>query len=104
MDPTECLGVVAATLHPQAKDEVEKLYGKLLHAAPERELHVLMQGAGTYGGLDHLCQTYGTATTAATYVEVLTAMRMHRGLDTSPIPLCKYPPTPQKIFLGGAHA
>ena len=83
---SECLITVAATLDPRAKDELDKLCEKLLHAAPERELFVLRKGAGTYGGLDYLCQTYGTATTADTYTAALKAI--HGGLamkaDTPP--------------------
>ncbi len=86
MNALECLSTVAATLHPRAKDELDKLCEKLLHAAPEIQLSVLRKGAGTYGGLDHLCHKYGTATTADIYAALLKAMDggLAMKADTSP--------------------
>jgi hypothetical protein len=71
----ECLQLVAATLKPHAKEEVDKLVEKLSYAAPERLCHVLLKGSGTYGGLEHLSITYGTETTAAAYAAALTTVR-----------------------------
>ena len=71
----ECLQLVAATLKPRAKGEVDKLVEKLSYAAPERLCHVLLKGSGTYGGLEHLSSAHGTEATAAAYAAALTTLR-----------------------------
>ena len=74
----ECLQLVAATLKPRAKREVDKLVEKLSYVAPERLCHFLLKGVGTCDGLEHLSRAYGTETTTAAYAAALETMRQYK--------------------------
>lgn len=77
---------IADTLPERAHPETEKLIEKLSYTAPERIMYVCWKGAGMYGGITHLCNTYGTDQTRAVFNDIKGEMdrRVQMGLS----PLC----------------